>query len=100
MDPGESSEGENGFAETQTRPRQLPDDLPTSLDDRRHTPHMGPETEMYDAWQGRSFRSHLRLDKSCLSSTDLMLSRTITIPDLTGGSQASCIRSRSRQTQL
>ena len=34
------------------RPRQLPDDLPTSLDDRRSVPVFSPETEMYDAWQG------------------------------------------------
>lgn len=37
-----------------TRPRQLPDDLPKSLDDRRTIPHYGRETEMYDAWQGVS----------------------------------------------
>jgi hypothetical protein len=33
------------------KPRVLPDDLPTSLDDRRSVP-MLQETEMYDAWQG------------------------------------------------
>ena len=52
MDPGDSSEGENEFAEAQTHQRQLPDDLPTSLNDRRPAPHMVQETEMYDAWQG------------------------------------------------
>ena len=35
-------------------PRKLPDDLPTSLDDRRSFPSYGGETEMYDAWQGNS----------------------------------------------
>ncbi|GFF43667.1 dilute domain-containing protein C25B8.08 [Aspergillus udagawae] len=35
------------------KPRVLPDDLPTSLDDRRSVP-MLQETEMYDAWQGQS----------------------------------------------
>lgn len=35
-------------------PRKLPDDLPTSLDDRRSVPSYGVETEMYDAWQGKS----------------------------------------------
>jgi len=35
-------------------PRKLPDDLPTSLDDRRSFPSYGGETEMYDAWQGKS----------------------------------------------
>ncbi|OAX84371.1 hypothetical protein ACJ72_01263 [Emergomyces africanus] len=34
--------------------RPLPDDLPTSLDDRRSIPTFGTETEMYDAWQGQS----------------------------------------------
>jgi hypothetical protein len=33
-------------------PRKLPDDLPTSLDDRRTFSSYGGETEMYDAWQG------------------------------------------------
>lgn len=33
--------------------RVLPDDLPRSLDDRRHVPtELVPETEMYDGWQG------------------------------------------------
>jgi hypothetical protein len=35
------------------RPRELPDDLPKSLDDRKSVPtHYTAETEMYDAWQG------------------------------------------------
>lgn len=47
---------ENGFGEAQPdRTRQLPDDLPTSLDDRRRVPTYGGETEMYDAWQGKPF---------------------------------------------
>lgn len=33
-------------------PKKLPDDLPTSLDDRRQFNDYGGETEMYDAWQG------------------------------------------------
>lgn len=37
------------------KPRSLPDDLPKSLDDRRHVPtELVPETEMYDGWQGQS----------------------------------------------
>ena len=32
--------------------RQLPDDLPKSLDDRRTVSSYAGETEMYDAWQG------------------------------------------------
>lgn len=34
------------------RPRVLPPDLPTSLDDRRRTPLLNTEAEVYDAWQG------------------------------------------------
>lgn len=50
------TEDENGFSEASSspyKPRQLPPDLPTSLDDRRHTAAIGEETEIYDAWQGR-----------------------------------------------
>ncbi|EEP82367.1 conserved hypothetical protein [Uncinocarpus reesii 1704] len=36
------------------KPRTLPDDLPTSLDDRRNVPIYTAETEMYDGWQGQS----------------------------------------------
>lgn len=42
---------ENG----EKKPRELPDDLPTSLDDRRSVPTFSSETEMYDAWQGPHF---------------------------------------------
>jgi len=35
------------------RPRQLPSDLPTSLNDRRPVTIMNEETEIYDAWQGK-----------------------------------------------
>ncbi|KIW80753.1 hypothetical protein Z517_07369 [Fonsecaea pedrosoi CBS 271.37] len=34
-------------------PRKLPDDLPTSLDDRRPFSSYGEETELYDGWQGK-----------------------------------------------
>ncbi|GAB7355402.1 hypothetical protein MBLNU459_g5920t1 [Dothideomycetes sp. NU459] len=36
------------------RPRELPTDLPRSLDDRRTFSGYNEETEMYDAWQGQS----------------------------------------------
>ncbi|KAK6413623.1 Allantoicase, partial [Oleoguttula sp. CCFEE 5521] len=36
------------------KPRELPADLPRSLDDRRNVPSYGQETEYYDAWQGQS----------------------------------------------
>ena len=42
--------------EVKPRPRTLPDDLPKSLDDRKNVPaHLPQETEMYDAWQGKSW---------------------------------------------
>ncbi|KAK2597957.1 hypothetical protein QQS21_005873 [Conoideocrella luteorostrata] len=50
MDPGDlSNDGE-------FKPRTIPADLPTSLDDRRHAPTEDyvAETEMYDGWQGQS----------------------------------------------
>ena len=57
MDIGDSS-GDlsgGGFEEEKPkRPRELPDDLPKSLEDRRNVPaHYTAETEMYDAWQGK-----------------------------------------------
>jgi hypothetical protein len=49
MDIGDSS-SDHGES---TRPRDLPSDLPKSLNDRRHVPvDLVPETEMYDGWQG------------------------------------------------
>ena len=34
------------------KPRELPSDLPRSLDDRKSVPTYTQETEYYDAWQG------------------------------------------------
>jgi hypothetical protein len=45
---------DRSFTGDPPKPRALPDDLPTSLDDRRHVPIIAEETEMYDAWQGQS----------------------------------------------
>lgn len=42
------------------KPRELPADLPRSLDDRKNFPSYAQETEYYDAWQGKLSRS-----KSC-----------------------------------
>ncbi|KAK2768190.1 hypothetical protein FQN54_000042 [Arachnomyces sp. PD_36] len=44
---------ENGGIGGKKKARELPPDLPTSLDDRRSVPTFS-ETEMYDAWQGQS----------------------------------------------
>lgn len=40
-------------------PKELPEDLPKSLDDRRSVPVFQQETEMYDAWQGEDSLSTL-----------------------------------------
>lgn len=57
MDIGDSNGGDlGGFGEETKRPRELPDDLPKSLNDRRSVPvHYTAETEMYDAWQGHCY---------------------------------------------
>ncbi|ETS77507.1 hypothetical protein PFICI_11381 [Pestalotiopsis fici W106-1] len=54
MDFGDPDGG--GFGDEQPKkPRELPADLPKSLDDRRHVPtEMVRETEFYDGWQGQS----------------------------------------------
>lgn len=54
MDLEDNGGDTGGFGEEEVkRPRELPDDLPKSLDDRRNVPlHYTTETEMYDAWQG------------------------------------------------
>lgn len=44
--------------------RKLPDDLPTSLDDRKFQPILQEETEVYDAWQGNGLQN-LSLPTSC-----------------------------------
>lgn len=56
MDSTDNPHGDGTFAgpfETSPQsPRKLPDDLPTSLDDRRPFSSYGGETEIYDGWQG------------------------------------------------
>lgn len=49
-----ASPGEEAAAASLEPIRQLPDDLPKSLDDRRNVHSYGGETEIYDAWQGTS----------------------------------------------
>lgn len=59
MDAGRPSEDEQGATaltepdEESPRPRQLPSDLPTSLDDRRAPATFDTGVEVYDAWQGK-----------------------------------------------
>ncbi|KAL9596978.1 MAG: hypothetical protein Q9219_005447 [cf. Caloplaca sp. 3 TL-2023] len=47
-------EDSNGFHDEVVQPRQLPADLPKSLDDRQPVKNYAGETEIYDAWQGQS----------------------------------------------
>ena len=50
----DDTQEENGFDE-RPQPRELPLDLPRSLDDRKTFSGYGNvETEVYDAWQGMS----------------------------------------------
>ena len=48
----DSSEDDFHDAQSPQSAQKLPDDLPTSLDDRRIVQTYAGETEMYDAWQG------------------------------------------------
>lgn len=50
-DSGAESPFDEGDAGTK-KPKALPADLPTSLDDRRMVREPVVETEMYDGWQG------------------------------------------------
>jgi hypothetical protein len=58
MEIGLSDDGDEGHLghsdeEGIKKLRDLPDDLPKSLNDRRSFPaHFPVETEIYDAWQG------------------------------------------------
>lgn len=58
MDPGEPQtdpgfdDGSDLADSGDSRPRTLPADLPTSLNDRRRTESVFVETEVYDGWQG------------------------------------------------
>ncbi|OAQ73119.1 DIL and ankyrin domain-containing protein [Pochonia chlamydosporia 170] len=56
MDPEHLEHLEHPTNNGDPKPRAVPDDLPTSLDDRRHAPVEDyiRETEMYDGWQGQS----------------------------------------------
>ena len=63
MDPvdlhsGEEEEG-NGAESPRRKARELPLDLPRSLDDRKTVPAFNSETEIYDAWNGMTDRNWL-----------------------------------------
>lgn len=47
--------GGGDITQEKRKPRDLPADLPKSLDDRRHVAsELVRETEFYDGWQGES----------------------------------------------
>ncbi|KAF2195294.1 ankyrin [Zopfia rhizophila CBS 207.26] len=50
----ESPLDDHAYTGDPPKTRQLPSDLPTSLDDRRHIANPMIEEEMYDGWQGQS----------------------------------------------
>ena len=58
MDLGgsEGGIGTIGGALAELKKKELPDDLPRSLDDRRRPVELVPETEIYDGWQGQFHR--------------------------------------------
>src|SRR5688572_20967482 len=73
----------------ESKPRELPSDLPKSLNDRRHVPvDLVPETEMYDGWQGvlTPRKPHTVL------TANARRCRRISVPHLTSSSQASQLR--------
>jgi hypothetical protein len=87
MDIGDPHGGSSsGYGdEEKKKPRELPDDLPRSLNDRRSVPtHFPIETEMYDAWQGKVI-------SMAGSSMILTIPRTITVPDGSSACQTSSI---------
>ena len=55
MDIGDPVHDHGGFGEDDGRPRELPKDLPRSLNDRLATPQLPTEAEMYDGWQGKLY---------------------------------------------
>lgn len=52
--PSPDSASDERELESPRTPRKLPDDLPTSLNDRRNFPSYTIETEVYDGWQGKA----------------------------------------------
>ncbi|KIW53616.1 hypothetical protein PV05_09171 [Exophiala xenobiotica] len=54
LDPASPTLDSSPRTPTTPTSRNVPSDLPTSLDDRRNFSSYGGETEMYDGWQGSS----------------------------------------------
>lgn len=52
MEADLADEAQDNVEDEKPKHQQLPDDLPTSLDDRRKTT-IREAVEIYDAWQGR-----------------------------------------------
>jgi hypothetical protein len=94
MDAGESNGGSSkGFDDDVTGPewrkKELPADLPKSLDDRRRVPtELVQETELYDGWQGKSRlrKNHNKASRSrfylslCLGQSQFLTSPMLAKP--------------------
>ena len=52
MELGSPHDEEGDLGNRASQPRELPPDLPKTLDDRQNLPSFSAETEIYDAWQG------------------------------------------------
>lgn len=52
QDIGNGHDDMESEEEEVAKPRELPADLPRTLDDRQNFPSYSQETEYYDAWQG------------------------------------------------
>jgi hypothetical protein len=53
LDPTSPTLESSPHTPTTPKSRNVPSDLPTSLDDRRNFSSYAGETEMYDGWQGK-----------------------------------------------
>lgn len=91
MDLGDSGGGfDPGSGGQPPEKRVLPDDLPRSLDDRKHVrTELVPEIEMYDGWQGKCCPPRLaspRVFQRALwvpgSGLTMHTSRTISVLDI------------------
>lgn len=62
LDPPEQDDSDDA-PDYSPRPRELPADLPRSLDDRKNFRSYNEETEYYDAWQGLSIAPKLERER-------------------------------------
>jgi len=72
MDPDDENDIGNGRYEegegddhSPQKPRELPPDLPRSLDGRKNYSSYNQETEVYDAWQGEIGQDGVDVRRRC-----------------------------------